>query len=136
MLSVAEPVSVFSDSISDNVSVLSGVYCNPLLQEVIVKIIVRPKIIRCENMNRNDVINYCLEMTDVFEDYPFPNDDYSVTMKHKKNNKWFALLMNVRGEEYLNIKTPPEYSELLRKSYDYIIPAYHMNKEQSYGLTR
>ena len=32
-------------------------------------------------------------------------------------------------EEYLNIKTNPEYSELLRKSYDYIIPAYHMNKE-------
>ena len=30
---------------------------------------------------------------------------------------------------YLNIKTKPEYSELLRKAYDYIIPAYHMNKE-------
>ena len=37
--------------------------------------------------------------------------------------------MNVRGKVYLNIKTEPEYLELLRKSYDYIIPAYHMNKE-------
>ena len=78
-------------------------------------------------MNRKDVIKYCLELPDVYEDYPFQDD--SVTMKHMKNNKWFALIMNVRGEEYLNIKTNPEYSDLLRKTYDYIIPAYHMNKE-------
>lgn len=37
--------------------------------------------------------------------------------------------MQVRGEWYLNVKTEPEYSELLRNSYNYIIPAYHMNKE-------
>ena len=80
-------------------------------------------------MNRKDVINYCLELPNVYEDYPFPDDNYSVTMKHNNNNKWFALIMNVRGEEYLNIKTNPEYSELLRKTYDYIIPAYHMNKQ-------
>lgn len=80
-------------------------------------------------MNRKDVLKYCLEMTDVYEDYPFPKDNDSVTMKHKKNNKWFALIMNVKGKEYLNVKTDPEYSELLRKTYDYIIPAYHMNKE-------
>jgi len=80
-------------------------------------------------MNREDVIKYCLELPDVYEDYPFPDDSISATMKHKKNNKWFALLMKVDGKDYLNIKTDPEYSELLRKSYDYIIPAYHMNKE-------
>lgn len=80
-------------------------------------------------MNRKDIINYCLELPNVYEDYPFPDDNDSVTMKHKNSNKWFVLIMNVRGEEYLNIKTDPEYSELLRKTYDYIIPAYHMNKE-------
>jgi len=79
-------------------------------------------------VKREEVIKYCLELPDTFEDYPFPEDD-SVTMKHKRNHKWFALIMEVRGEEYLNVKTDPEYSELLRKSYDYIIPAYHMNKE-------
>ena len=36
-------------------------------------------------MNRKDVIKYCLELPDVYEDYPFLDD--SVTMKHKKNNK-------------------------------------------------
>ena len=80
-------------------------------------------------MNRKDIIKYCLKLPSVYEDYPFPDDNDSVTMKHKNNSKWFALIMNVRGEEYLNIKTEPEYSELLRKTYDYIIPAYHMNKQ-------
>ena len=37
--------------------------------------------------------------------------------------------MEVKGELYLNVKTNPEYSELLRNSYNYIIPGYHMNKE-------
>ena len=80
-------------------------------------------------INRKDVIQYCLELPSVYEDYPFPDDNDSVTIKHKNNGKCFALIMHVRGEEYLNIKTEPEYSELLRKTYDYIIPAYHMNKQ-------
>lgn len=80
-------------------------------------------------MNREEVIKYCLKLPNTYEDYPFPGDNISVTIKHKNNNKWFALIMNVRGEEYLNIKTNPEYSELLRNAYEYIIPAYHMNKE-------
>ncbi len=80
-------------------------------------------------MNRKDVIKYCLELPNTYEDYPFPKDIESVTLKHKNNNKWFALIMNVKGKEYLNVKTDPEYSEILRKSYGYIIPGYHMNKE-------
>ncbi|MCR5146051.1 MAG: MmcQ/YjbR family DNA-binding protein [Clostridia bacterium] len=80
-------------------------------------------------MDRKDVIKYCLKLPETYEDYPFPDDNDSVTMKHKKSGKWFALIMNVNGKEYLNIKTNPEYSELLRKTYSYIIPAYHMNKE-------
>ena len=80
-------------------------------------------------MKRKEVIDFCLTLPNVYEDYPFPNDNVSVTMKHRRNNKWFALIMDVKGEEYLNIKTDPEYSELLRNAYEYIIPAYHMNKE-------
>ena len=37
--------------------------------------------------------------------------------------------MKINGEEYLNVKIEPDYSDLLRNTYDYIIPAYHMNKE-------
>lgn len=80
-------------------------------------------------MNKQDVIKYCLTLSNTYEDRPFPEDFESVTMKHCKNKKWFALLMNVGDKVYLNVKTDPNYSELLRNSYDYIIPAYHMNKE-------
>ncbi len=80
-------------------------------------------------MNKEEVIKYCLELPGTFEDHPFKEDFVSVVLKHKTNKKWFALIMEVKGEIYLNVKTEPMYSELLRSSYDYIIPAYHMNKE-------
>lgn len=80
-------------------------------------------------MNKSDAIKYSLSLANTFEDRPFPDDYSSVVMKHTDNKKWFALMMEVKGEIYLNVKTNPEYSELLRNTYDYIIPAYHMNKE-------
>lgn len=81
-------------------------------------------------MNRQEVIKYCLELPNTFEDYPFSKGDIvSVVMKHNNTKKWFALIMEVKGEIYLNVKTNPDYSDILRNTYDYIIPAYHMNKE-------
>lgn len=80
-------------------------------------------------MEKEEVIKYCLTLPNVYEDYPFPDDRFSVTMKHEENNKWFALIMKVKEKLYLNVKTDPEYSDLLRNTYSYIIPAYHMNKE-------
>lgn len=108
-------------------------------------------------MNKREIIEFCLTLPNAFEDMPFEDDLETTVMKHMNNKKWFALLMNVNGKLYLNVKTNPEYSELLRSTYNYIIPAYHMNKqhwntiiidedidvslvkeliEQSYNLTR
>mgnify|MGYP000603802523 FL=1 len=80
-------------------------------------------------MNKEEIIKYCLTLENTYKDCPFPDDFESVTMKHCKNKKWFALLMNVNNKLYLNVKTDPNYSDILRNAYDYIIPAYHMNKE-------
>lgn len=80
-------------------------------------------------MSREEIIKYCLKMPNTYEDYPFPDDRTSATIKHIDSNKWFALIMNVNSKLYLNVKTNPEYSDILRKTYNYIIPAYHMNKE-------
>ena len=80
-------------------------------------------------MDRKEVIDYCLNLPDTYEDYPFKNDNESATMKHKNNGKWFALIMNIKGKLYLNLKLDPIYAELLRNTYNYIIPGYHMNKE-------
>ena len=72
---------------------------------------------------------YNQKLENTYKDCPFQDDFESVTMKHCKNKKWFALLMNVNNKLYLNVKTDPNYSDILRNTYDYIIPAYHMNKE-------
>lgn len=80
-------------------------------------------------MNKKDIIKFCLSLSNTFEDYPFPNDNISVVMKHIGNKKWFALVMEVKEKLYVNVKTEPNYSDILRNAYDYIIPAYHMNKE-------
>ena len=80
-------------------------------------------------MTKKEIIKYCYKLSNTFEDYPFPDDNITVAMKHTKNKKWFALIMEVKGELYLNVKTEPNYSDILRNAYNYIIPAYHMNKE-------
>ena len=41
-------------------------------------------------MNREDIIKYSLSLQDTYEDYPFPDDNTSVTKKHLENKKWFA----------------------------------------------
>jgi len=82
-----------------------------------------------QDMDKEEIIKYCLTLENTYKDCPFPDDFESVTMKHCKNKKWFALLMNVNNKLYLNVKTDPNYSDILRNTYDYIIPAYHMNKE-------
>ena len=80
-------------------------------------------------MDKEEIIKYCLTLENTYKDCPFPDDFESVTMKQCKNKKWFALIMNVNNKLYLNVKTDPNYSDILRNTYDYIIPAYHMNKE-------
>ena len=31
-------------------------------------------------MKREEIIKYCLELPNVYEDYPFPEDNFSVTI--------------------------------------------------------
>ena len=74
-------------------------------------------------MTRQEVINYSLTLSETFVDYPFSDKKYGEcpVIKHKNNKKWFAIFMKVGNDEYLNVKTNPDYSD--------IFPAYHMNKE-------
>lgn len=80
-------------------------------------------------IEREEIFNYIKENYDVNPEYPWDDTPDAAIFRHSNNKKWFALIMKVKDEEYLNVKTEPNYSELLRNSYDYIIPAYHMNKE-------
>ncbi|MBR3254958.1 MAG: MmcQ/YjbR family DNA-binding protein [Clostridia bacterium] len=80
-------------------------------------------------MKREEIFKYIEENYGIKPEYPWDDLEDAAVFRHKTNRKWFALVMNVKGEEYLNVKTDPNYSDLLRNTYDYIIPAYHMNKE-------
>ena len=80
-------------------------------------------------MNKEEIIKYCLTLKDRYIVCQFSDDFDSGSMKDSNNIMWFALLMNVYEILYLNVKTIPSYSDILRNTYDYIIPAYHMNKE-------
>lgn len=81
-------------------------------------------------MNKEEIVNYCLTLKDTYVDMPFPRDRESIVMKHKDTGKWFAVLLQPQKNVwYVNVKTEPNYSDLLRNTYSYIIPAYHMSKE-------
>ena len=45
---------------------------------------------------RREVIDYCLTFENVFEDYPFHDDNWCV-MRHKKNKKVFAWIFDKDG---------------------------------------
>ena len=79
-------------------------------------------------MKREEIFNYIEENYNIGPEYLWDDTPDAAVLRHTNNKKWFALIMKVKGEEFLNIKTKPEYSELLRNAYEYIIPAYHMNK--------
>lgn len=80
-------------------------------------------------MKREEIIKHIKQKYDVIPEYLWEDQEETAVFRHHKNKKWFALLTYVKGEEYINVKTNPNYSDLLRNTYDYIIPAYHMNKE-------
>lgn len=82
-----------------------------------------------EMIERKKIFKYIKEKYNINPEYLWKDTPDAAIFRHHNNRKWFALIMNVKGEEYINVKTEPDYSDLLRNTYDYIIPAYHMNKE-------
>ncbi len=81
-------------------------------------------------MNKNKLVKLCLKLNDAVETYPFKDkiyEDYAV-IRHKSNNKWFALIFFLDEKLYINLKCKPVDSAILRDEYSFITPAWHMNK--------
>lgn len=74
-------------------------------------------------MNIEEAREYCMQKKGATECLPF--DD--VTLVFKVANKMFGLL-NLDGENSMNLKCNPEQAIELREKYTGIIPGYHMNK--------
>ena len=89
-------------------------------------------------MNRYELEKFILESYGVKPDYPWEKIPDGAVFRHQSNNKWFALIMDVRksrlglsGEEEIgvvNLKCDPVLIGTVRQEKG-IFPAYHMNKE-------
>ena len=50
-------------------------------------------------------------------------------MRHSGNTKSFAYIYKRNGNLCVNLKCDPNESDILRRIYKDVMPAYHMNKE-------
>ena len=82
-------------------------------------------------MKKEELIKLCIFCDDAVVTYPF-NDSankYYPVIRHKSNNKWFALIFKQNNKLFINLKSNPIDSAILRDTYDFILPAWHMNKK-------
>ena len=84
---------------------------------------------------RQEAIQYCHSFQDVYEDYPFHDDNWCV-MRHKGNKKTFALIYDKDGYVWINVKCDPEWREFWRNAFESVVPAYHMNKTHWNSIDR
>lgn len=81
-------------------------------------------------MDKETLIKHCLAFGDAIETYPFQDKSYSeyAVIRHKSNNKWFALVFFLDDVLYVNLKCHPVDAAILRDTYPFVTPAWHMNK--------
>ena len=77
---------------------------------------------------RKDVIDFCKTFENVYEDYPFREDNWTL-MRHRNNKKTFAMVFERNGKIWINVKCEPNFTYFWRNAFEGVIPAYHMNKE-------
>lgn len=77
---------------------------------------------------RKEAITYCKSFSDVYEDYPFHDNNWTV-MRIRKNKKSFAYIYEREGCIWVNVKCSPEWIEVWREAFTGVIPGFHMNKK-------
>lgn len=77
--------------------------------------------------SREDIIKFCYTLADVYHDYPF--DENWTCIRCKDNKKAFVFAYQRENNIWINIKVSPDWAEFWRNAYEYVIPAYHMNKK-------
>ena len=78
---------------------------------------------------REEAIAFCRGFSDVLEDYPFHDDNWTA-MRHCGNKKIFALIFERDGKIWINVKCDTEWRDFWRGAHASVLPGYHMNKEQ------
>lgn len=88
-------------------------------------------------MERREVFEYVKKQYGTEPDYPWM--DWNAVLRHKENNKWYGLVMEVERNklgldgdtqiDVLNVKCDPILIGSLRMQPGFH-PAYHMNKDK------
>ena len=89
-------------------------------------------------MKRSEIEKYIKEKFNVLGEQIFPKYPNFSAFRHKKNEKWFALLMEISASklglesdeliDVLNLKCHPDLAMVLVDG-EQIFKAYHMNKK-------
>lgn len=77
---------------------------------------------------REEVIKYCKTLPNVYEDYPFRDDNWTC-MRIRGNKRIFAAVYERQERIWVNVKVDPQWRDFWRNTYEAVVPAYHMNKE-------
>lgn len=79
-------------------------------------------------MTKQQYLDFCRALTNVLTDQPFEENFSTWVIRHKHSRKWFALLMEHDGADIVNLKCDPMEADFLRKAFEGVTAAYHMNK--------
>ena len=79
-------------------------------------------------MTREAFVAFCESLPGAAVDKPFAMDALTTVARHEKNKRWFAILMQREGENFVNLKCRPAEAAILRGSFEGIKPGFHMNK--------
>ena len=78
-------------------------------------------------MKREDWVAFCRTLPGSYEDYPF-GEKWTV-MRHRENQKSFALLYQREGRLWANLKCEPMEADFLRNAFSGVRPAYHIDRK-------
>ncbi len=76
---------------------------------------------------REEVLSFALGLGDAYPDMPF--DENWQLVRLRKNKKTFVFIYDYKGELRINVKCLPERVGMYLEGFDFVIPAYHMNKK-------
>lgn len=79
-------------------------------------------------MTKEEFLDFCRNLGGAELDSPFDEDFETVVARHSDNRKWFALVMEHKGKWIVNLKCEPMEADFLRRAFEGVTPAYHMNK--------
>ena len=79
-------------------------------------------------MTCEEFLEFCRNIPGASVDQPFDGDFDTYVARHTLSRKWFALVMVHEGRHIVNLKCDPQEADLLRKLFNGVVPAYHMNK--------